>query len=79
LLDYDSTTGAGDVSSIYYTGGKCIGATFDSTGATEIATSSSHFVVTDGGNRIDHVITALDTVPTASIGAFSLSVIELRQ
>ena len=66
LLDYDATTGAGDTSYIGYTGGKCVGANFDSTGATEISTGTNHIVVSQQGNRIDTVTTGL----TNTIGSF---------
>jgi hypothetical protein len=78
LLNYDSTTGTGDASFTGYTGGTCNGATFDSTGATEVSSGTFHFVVSEGGNRFDDVITKL-TNGTGSIGDFSLSGAALRQ
>ena len=77
-LDYDSSTGIGDNSITGYTGGSCNGATFDSSGATEIYRATGHFVVSEGGNRLDSIITAL-TNPANSIGAFSASGTDLRQ
>ena len=68
-LDYDSSTGTGDNSITGYTGGSCNGATFDGSGATEIYSATAHFVVSEGGNRLDSIITAL-TNPANSIGAF---------
>lgn len=78
LLNYDSTTGTGDISFITYTGGTCHGATFDSTDATELSSGTIHFVVTNNGNRIDFLATKL-TNSTSSIGDFSLSGTDLRQ
>jgi hypothetical protein len=77
-LNYDSTTGTGDGSFTVYIGGTCSGATFDSTGATITKTGTFHFVVSNGGNRSDFIITAL-TDPAGGIGAFSFSGNYLRQ
>jgi hypothetical protein len=77
-LDYDPTTGTGNSSITGYTGGACNGATFDSTGATELFSGTVHFVVSENGNRVDSIITKL-TNPTNSIGDFSLSGTNLRQ
>ena len=79
LLNYDSMTGTGNGSFTGYTGGACLGATFDSTGATEVSRGTVHFVVTDDdGKRIDFLVTNL-TNSTGSIGTFSLSGTDLRQ
>lgn len=51
LLNYDSMTGTGDYSFTGYIGGACHGATFDSTGATEVSSGTLHFVVTEDGKR----------------------------
>lgn len=80
VLNYDPTTGTGDKSFTVYIGGACNGATFKSAGATEIASGAAHFVVTDDGNRVDDVFTALTGAQGAiAFGAFSVSGIELRQ
>jgi len=78
LLNYNSATGTGDASFTGYTGGKCDGASFDSTGATKVSSGTFHFVVTNGGNRFDDLIMKL-TNPIGSIGDFSLSGTALRQ
>jgi hypothetical protein len=75
---YDPATGAGDGSSTAYVGGKCTGATFDKTGATLDSTSTSHFVLSDGGKRSDFVATSLSN-PAGSIGGFALSGFALQQ
>jgi hypothetical protein len=75
---YDPTTGAGDGSSTAYVGGKCTGSTFDKTGATLDSTSTSHFVLSDGGKRSDFVATSLSNA-AGSIGGFALSGFTLRQ
>jgi hypothetical protein len=77
-LNYDSTTGTGDGSFTVYTGGTCNGAIFDSTGATELASGTDHFVVTDGGKRFDFIFTKL-TNPANSAGDFSVSGTDLKQ
>jgi hypothetical protein len=77
-LDYDSTTGTGDGSFTSYTGGSCNGASFDSTGATELSSGTFHFVVSRDGSRIDFLITKL-TNPTSSLGDFGLSGTDLKQ
>jgi hypothetical protein len=78
ILNYDSTTGTGDLSFTGYIGGTCSGATFDSAGATKLSSGTVHFVVTDNGKRIDFLITTL-TNPAGSIGDFSLSGTNLMQ
>jgi len=78
VLNYDSMTGTGDASFTSYTGGACHGATFDSTGATEVSSGTVHFVATDDGKRFDFLITKL-TDSIGSIGSFSLSGTDLRQ
>jgi hypothetical protein len=78
VLHYDSATGTGDGRFTTYIGGTCIGATFDSTGATRISSGTDHFVVSDGGERIDFILTKA-TNSADSIGDFSLSGTNLRQ
>jgi hypothetical protein len=78
VLHYDSTTGTGDGSFTSYIGGTCHGATFDSTGATELSRGKDHFSVTEHGERIDFLFTKL-TNSITSIGDFSLSGIALSQ
>jgi hypothetical protein len=75
---YDPATGAGDGSSTAYVGGKCTGSTFDKTGATLDNTSTSHFVLSDGGKRSDFVTTSLSN-PAGGIGSFALSGFALQQ
>jgi hypothetical protein len=78
VVSYDSTTGIGDFSFTAYSGGQCNGATFDDNGATKNATGTNHFVVTDGGSRIDLVTTSVNT-PSNAIASFSTSGTLLRQ
>ena len=78
LVDYDSTTGTGDSSTTYYTGGKCVGSTFDGTGATQYASTTSHFVVSEAGDRIDWVITSF-TDPVGKYSDVSISGTYRRQ
>jgi len=72
IRDYDPHTGAGDSSFIGYIGGHCNGANFDKTGATEINHGTAHFAVSENGNRVDAIITALQD-PVGGIGDFSLT------
>ena len=76
ITHYDPTTGTGDKSETSYSGGHCHGVTFDSTGATALGTSTSHFVVSNHGKRIDGAATSLSD-PT--IGSFSVPFTFLRQ
>jgi hypothetical protein len=76
ITQYDPTTGTGDKSETSYSGGHCHGASFDSTGATVLGTSTSHFVVSNHGKRIDGAATSLSD-PT--IGSFSVPFTFLRQ
>ncbi|MBV8360825.1 MAG: hypothetical protein JO189_23260 [Deltaproteobacteria bacterium] len=78
FIDYDPNTGTGDVSSTGYVGGRCIGARFDSEGATKTARSTAHVVLSNDGNRTDFIVTQL-TNPTSSIGSFSISGFNLDQ
>jgi hypothetical protein len=57
VTNYDPATGSGDASFTQYTGGKCIGSKFDSTGATSVQTGTYHFVASDNGKRVDSVWT----------------------
>jgi hypothetical protein len=70
-LTYDSSTGIGTASYTAYSGGSCKGASFISKGAKEEVAGTEQFVVTDGGNRVVIVITALQS-PIKSLGSVSL-------
>jgi len=77
-VSYDPATGTGDLSGTGYSGGKCVGAAFDSTGATATINFTSHFAASGGGKRVDLVTTSL-TNPVGSIGDFSISATQFRQ
>ena len=62
---FDPTTGSGTQSFSRYHGGTCSGAVFDSTGATKVGTTTSSFVVSDSGDRIESIITSFSTVTSA--------------
>ncbi len=80
VIHYDPNTGTGDMSLTEYFGGSCNGAAVDSTGAFKVVEGILHFVVSNGGNRIDHIATSLTIlVGQAPVGAFSLSFTERRQ
>jgi len=83
VKSYDPATGTGDQSVITYSGGTCNGASFDDKGATPTGTNFAHFAVSNDGRRIDLVLTSNVTYVTDttgnSIGAFSLSAIQLKQ
>jgi hypothetical protein len=82
-LNYDPATGTGELSLVEYSGGKCNGSAFDSTGATETATSAAHLAASGGGKRFDLVFTSLVIFPSDTtgnfVGGFSLSCTSLRQ
>jgi hypothetical protein len=83
-LNYDPATGTGDISVAEYRGGKCIGSTFDGTGgAKETATFIFHFAASNGGKRIDMIVTSATAFVTDTtgnfFGGFSLSCTNLRQ
>lgn len=65
VTNYDSASGTGDQSLTEYFGGTCQGAIFNNAGATQVTAGTLHFVVSDGGNRIDNVTTTLN-IPGAS-------------
>jgi hypothetical protein len=74
--DYNQATGIGHYSVTIYSGGTCSGASFNSSGATKINSAKQQFVVTNGGNRIDNVVTSFSD---PDVGSFSDSGTELRQ
>jgi hypothetical protein len=78
LTDYDPMTGSGDYALIGYSGGKCIGSSFDRKGATETATETAHIQATSS-DRVDILLTSYTAVPVSFIESFSLSGYELRQ
>ena len=78
VTNYDPATGSGDVSVTNYTGGKCRGSKFDSTGATVVNTATAHFVASDNGERVDAVTTSI-TDSLGDIGAFNLASVALKQ
>jgi hypothetical protein len=83
ILNYDPATGAGDISVSEYSGGKCIGSTFDSAGAKQTAAFVFHFAASNGGKRIDMIVTSAIAFVTGTtgnfFGGFSLSCTNLRQ
>ena len=68
VTHYSSTTGIGTASYTGYSGGSCDGASFDSSGATEIASGTQQFVVTEGGKQVEITYTQL-TNPTSHSAA----------
>jgi hypothetical protein len=76
VIHYDLSSGTGDESLNEYSGGSCNGATFNSGGATKLVTGTLHFTVSNGGNRIDSVVTALTL---SGLGGYSISFTELQQ
>jgi hypothetical protein len=79
VTSYDPATGMGDSSFNSYTGGKCVGSTFNSTGATLTTTGTLHFVASNGGNRQDSVVTSLTDPVGDTVGAFNLLGCGIRQ
>ena len=77
-ITYDPATGSGDASFTNYTGGKCTGSKFISTGATVVDTGTIHFVFSGNGNREDYILTTLVN-PQGSYGAFNLVGFRLKQ
>ncbi len=75
---FDPTTGSGIQSFSRYNGGTCSGAVFDSTGATLTGTTTSSFVVSDSGNRIESIVTSFSTV-TGSVQGNVFSQTAIRQ
>jgi hypothetical protein len=78
LTDYDPTTGQGNYSITGYSGGKCIGSSFDSSGATKTGTGTVHIVETSP-DRVDFIVTSFTAAPLSDVESFSLSGYELRQ
>jgi hypothetical protein len=78
VTNYDPTTGIGDQLLTEYNGGKCNGAIFIQGNATQETAGTLHFVVSEGGNRIDNVVTTL-TLGTTPATNFSLTFTERKQ
>jgi hypothetical protein len=62
---FDPTSGRGTINISGYHGGTCIGALFDSTGATLTNTSTFTFLVSDSGNRIEAISTSASYINSA--------------
>jgi hypothetical protein len=76
---YDPTTGIGDQSLTEYSGGRCNGAIFINTlNLVPETTGVLHFAVSEGGNRIDNVVTSLN-IGTSPAKGFSLTFTERSQ
>jgi len=75
---FDPTTGSGTQSFSRYNGGTCSGPVFDMTGATLTGTTTSSFVVSDSGNRIESIVTSFSTV-TGSVQGNVFSQTAIRQ
>ena len=79
LTGYDPATGIGDQALTEYFGGSCNGATFVPTGNPFLVTTGVlHFAVSEGGNRIDNVVTSLNVEGNPATG-FSLTFTERSQ
>jgi hypothetical protein len=79
LNSYDPATGIGDQTLTEYVGGTCNGAIFKGgASVTQVTNGTLHFVVSDGGNRIDNILTALDVFGNPATG-FSITFTERRQ
>ena len=84
VIVYDSATGIGDRSQTIYSGGTCNGANFNSGGAPVAGVQTVHFVVTNGGNRIDgfptsNVAYVSSTDHSNFLADFSVSATDTRQ
>jgi hypothetical protein len=83
IIDYDPATATGEITFTTYASGKCNGATFDSGSATPTATATAHFAASNGGKRIDLIVTSLVGFVTDTtgnfFGDFSLSGTFLKQ
>jgi len=67
-ISFDPTTGSGTASFSNYNGGSCIGAAFDSTGATLTATGTVTYDVSDSGDRLEYIVTGLTAVDGSTNG-----------
>ena len=75
---FDPATGSGDGTFISYIGGNCVGAGFDSGGATKVSSGSFHSVVSDHRKHLDFNLTSF-TDPVGGIGDFLTFGSNLRQ
>jgi hypothetical protein len=78
VTNYDPNTGVGDESLAEYSGGSCVGAHFNSNGATQETSGTLHFVVSDEGNRINSMITSLSLGGSPASG-YSIRFTEQQQ
>ena len=67
ISNYDPATGTGDINFTIYSGGKCNGSTFDSTG-TETGTTVAHFAASNSGKRTDLAFTSIISFVTGTTG-----------
>ena len=84
VADYNPKTGSGDMFWKTYISGEasCKGAILNPNGEKAFATYNTHFVVSDGGNRIDFLFTPPLTGPDGSkdyYGGVALTGFDLKQ
>jgi hypothetical protein len=77
LTDYNPSTGVGDLTSTEYSAGSCNGASFNSSGSTNLGTSTVHFIGSENGQRIDSLLTGVDQ--KSNVGSYVQSDMALKR
>jgi hypothetical protein len=72
FTSYNPNTATGDGTFTSYNGAKCVGPSIS--GGTSIGTGSFHSTASEGGNRIDSILTSL-----SGVGTFSISTTDHRE
>jgi hypothetical protein len=78
VIHYDPNAGTGDMSLNEYSGGTCNGAIFNSAGASQVVTGILHFAISDGGTRVDSIVTSL-SLTGGGPGGYSITFTERQQ
>ncbi len=78
VATYDPATQTGTATVIGYAGGSCSGPVFNNKGATERSTSNVRFLISQGGTRMDGIVTKIQ-FPAVELGAVSLSGTAIKQ
>jgi hypothetical protein len=78
VTSFDAPTSTGEADFHNFTGGKCVGASFDNTGATAFSNGTLHFAVINNGNQLESMVET-DAAADSSFGAETLSWTSTRQ
>jgi hypothetical protein len=78
IATYNATTQMGTATVVGYSGGSCSGPVPNLKDAVQRSTSDVQFVLSQGGNRLDGIVTKI-SFPSVELGAVSLSGTGIKQ